>query len=138
MRGYIRQRSRGTYSIKISTGKDPATGKYTSQWFTVKGNKRDAEKRLSELLHQMDTGNYVKPGKQTLGDFLTQWLNDCHANLAPHTAQSYKFFVERHIKPTLGQIPITQLKPDQLQRFYTEKLTNGRRDGTGGLGSRSV
>ena len=93
---------------------------------------------MSELLHQRDTGAYVKPGKQTLGDYLDQWSNDCRVNLAPHTAQSYQFFVERHIKPALGQIPITQLKPDHLQRLYTEKLTNGRRDGKGGLGSRSV
>ena len=138
MRGHITQRSKGTYSIKISVGKDPATGKYKSQWFTVKGSKRDAEKRLSELLHQRDNGIYVKPEKQTLGEYLGQWLKDCHANLAPHTAQSYQFFVERHIKPALGQIPITQLKPDHLQRLYTDKLTTGRRDGKGGLGNRSV
>lgn len=48
------------------------------------------------------------------------------------------FFVERHIKPALGKILITNLRPDHLQRLYTEKLTSGRRDGKGGLGSRSV
>ena len=86
----------------------------------------------------MDNGIYVKPGKQTLGEYLDQWLKDCHVNLALHTAQSYQFFVERHIKPELGQIHITQLKPDHLQRLYTDKLTTGRRDGKGGLGNRSV
>lgn len=79
MRGHIVQRSKnkGTYSIKISLGKDAATGKYKCQWFTVQGSKKDAEKRLSELLHQLDTGAYMKPGKQTLGDYLIEWLKKC-------------------------------------------------------------
>lgn len=72
MRGHIIQRSKGSYSIKISLGKDPASGKYKSQWFTIKGSKKDAEKRLSELLHQIDTGAYMKPGKALVTDYLHQ------------------------------------------------------------------
>jgi len=139
MRGHIRKRGKNSYTIVLSLGLDPATGKRNQQWVSIKGTKKDAEKRLGELLHQLDTGAFAKPGKLTLGDYLDQWLKDyCQASLAPHTAQSYRFFIERHIKPALGRIPLTQLKPEHLQCLYTEKLSTGRRDGTGGLGSRSV
>ena len=47
-------------------GKDATTGKYKYQWVSVKGTKKDAEKRLSELLHQLDTGTFIKPSKVTL------------------------------------------------------------------------
>lgn len=78
MRGTIVERPKGSrnYAIRISLGFDPATGKYGQHWEAVPGTKRDAEKRLAELLHQLDTGNYMKPGKTTLADFLQRWLSD--------------------------------------------------------------
>jgi integrase len=132
MRGHIVKRGKNSYSIAVSLGRDPQTGKYKQQWVSVKGAKKDAEKRLSELLHQLDNGTFIKPGKTTLGEYLERWLKDyCQANLAPTTAQTYQFFVERHIKPTLGSTLLTQLRPEHLQRLYRDKLS-------GGLGNRSV
>ena len=49
MRGHIVKRGKDSYSIKISVGKDDNSGKYKYQWTTVKGTKKDAEKRLSGL-----------------------------------------------------------------------------------------
>lgn len=139
MRGRIFSRFKGSYSIVVSLGKDPATGKYKQHFESIKGTRKDAEKRLAELLHQLDTGTFMKPGKTTVADFLEAWLKDyCKVNLAPHTTQTYEFFVRRHIVPSLGQIPLTQLKPEHLQRLYSEKLSGGRRDGKAGLGARSV
>jgi integrase len=138
MRGHIEQRSKGSYSIKISLGKDAATGKYKSQWFTVQGSKKDAEKRLSELLHQRDTGAYMKPGKITLAEYLGHWLKDCQVRLSPVTVQTYEYMVKKYLIPALGQIPLTQLRPERLQSFYSEKLSTGRHDGTGGLSARTV
>ncbi len=138
MRGHITKRGKDSYSIKISVGKDATTGKYKYQWTTVKGNKKEAEKRLSEMLHQLDTGTFTRPGKMTIGEYLDQWLKDYRPSIGPHSAQTYKFFIERHIKPAIGQLPLTSLKPEHLQRLYSDKLSFGRRDGTGGLSARSV
>lgn len=126
MRGHITQRSKGAYSIKISTGKDPATGKYKSQWFTVKGSKRDAEKRLSELLHQIDTGSYMRPGKTTIADYLQRWLSDyAKPNLSPRGYERYESISRVHLVPNLGSISLTQLKPEHLQKHYSAMLKAG-------------
>ena len=138
MRGHIEKRGKDSYSIKVSLGKDATTGKYKYQWTTVKGTKKEAEKRLSELLHQLDNGTFMKPGKMTVGEHLDQWLKDYRPSIGPHSAQTYEFFIERHIKPAIGQLPLTSLKPEHLQRVYSDKLSSGRRDGTGGLSARSV
>ncbi len=66
MRGHITKRGKNSYSLAVSLGKDATTGKYKYQWVSVKGTKKEAEKRLSELLHQLDTGTFMKPGKTTL------------------------------------------------------------------------
>ena len=126
MRGHIVKRYKDSYSIVLNLGTDPATGNRKQQWISVKGTKKVAEKRLAELLHQLDTGMFMKPGKMTLADYLKQWLLDyCWANLAPRTAEGYESIVHCHLIPSLGQIPLTQLKPEHLQHIYSEKLAAG-------------
>ena len=132
MRGHIIKRYKGSYTIVLNMGVDPATGKRKQQWVSVKGNKREAEKRLAELLHQIDTGTFMKPGKTNLAEYLEQWLKDyVWPNLAPRTAEGYESIVRRHLIPQLGNIILTQLKPSHLQSFYSESLSKGRCDGRG-------
>ena len=126
MRGYICKRGKNSYSIKVSLGKDTTSGKYKSQWVTVRGTKKDAEKRLSELLHQLDTGTFMKPGKTTLGEYLKKWLKDyAKPNLAPRTEEGYEHICRCHLIPSLGNIAITRLKPEHLQHYYSDKLSSG-------------
>jgi integrase len=139
MRGHIEKRGKNSYSIAISLGKDPTTAKYKYQWVSVKGTKKETEKRLAEILHQLDTGTFMKPGKTTLAEYLERWLKDyAWPNLAPRTAEGYEHIIRRHLIPALGNIPLTQLKPENLQRYYSEKLASGRCDGKGALSPRTV
>jgi len=139
MRGHITKRGKNSYSIAISLGRDPVTGKYKYQWVSVKGTKKEAEKRLSELLHQLDNGTFIKPGKTTLAEYLERWLKEyAWANLAPRTAEGYELIVRRHLIPGLGNITLTGLKPEHVQRYQSEKLSCGRADGKGGLSPRTV
>jgi len=125
MRGHIvkRYKNSDSYSIVLNLGNDPSTGKRKQQWVTVKGTKKEAEKRLSELIHQLDTGSFMKPGKTTVADFLNFWLKDyVQPNLSPRTAEGYESIVRCHLIPALGKLPLTQLKPEHIQHYYSEKL----------------
>src|SRR5512137_2445971 len=109
MRGHIVKRGKNSYTVVLNMGKDPSTGKRNQQWVSVKGNKKDAEKRLSEMLHQIDTGSFMRPGKTTVKDFLERWLEDyAWPNLAPRTAEGYEHIIRRHLVPSLGSMPLTQ------------------------------
>jgi hypothetical protein len=55
MRGSIIKRGRSSYTIALNLGTDPQTGKRKQQWVTVKGTKKDAEKRLPELFYTSST-----------------------------------------------------------------------------------
>jgi integrase len=125
MRGHITKRGKNSYSIAISLGKD-LTGRYKQQWVSVKGTKKDAEKRLSELLHQLDTGTFMKPGKTTLAEYLGRWLQDyAKPNLSPRGFERYQGIITKHLIPDFGSIILTQLKPEHLQKHYTAKLNEG-------------
>lgn len=132
MRGHIVQRSKnGSYSIKISIGKDPETGKYKYKWYTVKGSSKDAQKRLTELLHQLDTGQYVKPGKSTVADFLKQWLETyAKQALSPRGFERYRDIINNRFIPEFGSVPLAQLKPEHLQKYYAGMLSAGLSPGS--------
>ena len=106
---------------------------------SVKGTKREAEKRLAELLNQLDSGTFVKPGRVTVAEYLERWLREyAWTNLAPKTAEGYELVVRRHLIPALGRITLTGLKPEHIQRYQSEKLSCGRADGKGALSPRTV
>jgi integrase len=139
MRGHIKKRGKDSYSIVLNLGIDPATGKRKQQWVSVKGTKKEAEKRLSELLHQLDNGTFIKPGKTTLAEYLERWLKDyAWPNLAPRTSEGYETIVKQHLIPELGNIPLTLLRPEHLQRYYSKMLSSGRCKGAGSLSAQTV
>ncbi|MBN2074211.1 MAG: site-specific integrase [Dehalococcoidales bacterium] len=125
MRGHIVKRSKNSYTIVLSLGRDPVTNKRLQQWVSVKGNKKDAEKRLSELLIQFDTGTFVKPEKQTVSEYLHSWLSDYRQNLAQKTSELYLYLIDKHIIPIIGNIPLSELKTQHLQKLYSKKIDSG-------------
>ncbi len=81
----------------------------------------------------------MKPGKTTLAEYREKWLKDyAWPNLAPRTAEGYEHICRRHLMPSLGNTTLTALKPEHLQRYYSEKLVGGRCDGKGALSPRTV
>ena len=110
-RGSIEQRSPGTWSIRVELPCDPITGKRRQRRATVRGRKSEAEIRLSEILHEIDNHSYIHPRKITLGQYLNQWVRDyAWPNLAPKTAQNYDHMINKHLLPSLGNIPLPQLE----------------------------
>jgi len=139
MRGHIKQRAKGSWSIVIDVGRDPRTGKRRQQWHTVRGTKKEAETKLRELLHSLEKGAYVRPQRITLGEWLEEWCQSyVQMHVSLRTVESYQAYVRRHIIPALGAIPLCQLEPQQIQNYYAHALAQGRVDGKGGLSARTV
>lgn len=126
MRGHIVKRYKNSYTIVLSLGVDPSTGKRKQQWISVKGTKKDAERKLADLLHQLDNGTFIKPSKTTLAEFLERWLRDyAKPNLSPRGFERYASIIRKHITPDMGSLMLTQLRPEHLQKHYTASLNNG-------------
>lgn len=133
MRGRIvKRKGSSNYTIVLQLGLDPSSGKRKQRWIAVEGNKREAESQLAELLHAQAEGALVTPSKVTLSQWLFQWLKDyAWPNLAPRTAEGYEHMICKYIIPNLGNHKLTDLKPEHLQQYYSERLANG-------LGARTV
>ena len=64
MRGSIKQRSKGSWTLTFDTGHN-VSGKRQRQTVTIRGTKRQAEARLAELIHKVGLGEYSNPTKVT-------------------------------------------------------------------------
>ncbi len=126
MRGCIQVRS-GHYSLVIS-GKDPLTNKRTREWITLKNcdSYTKAEKELTRVLREKDTGTYVQPEKVTVKEFIIQWLKSyVETNCRPKTVESYQEIADKHVIPEIGNIRLTSLEAKHLQALYTKKKKDG-------------
>ncbi|MEK3686741.1 tyrosine-type recombinase/integrase [Paenibacillus sp. FSL R10-2736] len=96
--------------------------------------------KLNALRKDSRNGVYVHPDKVTLGEWLDNWLNvTVKLSLRDTTWLLYESLVRNHIKEVLGKIQLSKLKAANVQKFYNEKLTQGRKDGKeGGLSAQTI
>ena len=117
---------------------DPETGKKRYYPEVVKGTKAQAERRMTELLRQIDTGSLALPRKITVGEHLEQWLRDyAEAHVRTRTLEGYRGNLDRYILPKLGGIPLEKLTPRHVQEMESALLRGGGRKGNG-LSPRTV
>jgi integrase len=114
--GSIYQTERGRWRAQITL----ESGKRVSKTFAT---RRQAQHWLVEALKSKQDGLPVATSKITVAEFLDHWFADVASHtLRPRTLESYEYLLRRHIKPALGEIRLTQLRPDHLQKFYSQKL----------------
>lgn len=138
MRGHIAKKG-NRYYVVIEEGIDPLTGRRRRTSHTAGSSRRAAERLLAELLEQKRTDTYVEPSRLTLGEYLTnEWLPVAKHELRHSTFDSYRRNVELHVVPRIGRLSLQKLGPVDLTKVYGDLLTNGRRDGEGGLSPKAV
>lgn len=81
---------------------------------------------LLEQRRALQDGLPINDGNIRYDIFLDRYLNDVAIPmLRPKTVDSYKWLIEGHIKPNLGHLPLSKIKPDYLQSLYARKLEEG-------------
>lgn len=70
--------------------------------------------------------------------WLDLWLDNKKSFVKKSTYIRYKNIIINHIKPTLGKRKINEIDTSCIQKFIIEKSINGKKDGSGGLSSKSL
>ena len=137
MKGTIHQRAPGVFLIAIDHGRD-ARGKRVRKWSTFKGTKRQAQNECARLISAIRGGTYVEPSKTTLAQFFERWLEHMRSQISPKSHARYSELARKNIVPFLGSVMLTKLRPVAISDAYRKALTEGRRDGAGGLSPQTV
>ena len=124
--GSIRKRKDGRWEGRYVVGHDPITGKMISRNVLGKTQAQVKEK-LRTAIENSKRLDYTQTGKYTVGQWMDEWFEAyAKVKVRPSSHQTYKGYIENHIKPNIGDIPIEKLTSLQLQKFYRLLLTEGR------------
>jgi site-specific recombinase XerD len=134
-RGNITRRGKHSWRIKIERTSDTLGGKPKVFTETIRGKRQDAERRLTELLGQIDAGTLVEPDKTTVQQHIEGWLGKLPKNgeplapspsgLSPKTCERYRELAEQKIYPHLGHIIMQKLRPAQIDDWQEHLLQCG-------------
>lgn len=117
-----RKRKHGTGSIGVrSDGRWQVRVTYpdgTRRSVYVRGQREDAEKRLHELLREIDAGVSVAPDKMTVKAYVDYWIADVLKHrVRPKTRYTYTRQMENHLNGGLATMRLTAVRPEHVQRW---------------------
>jgi integrase len=125
MKGSIRKRSKTSWELNIDLGRD-ANGKRLRKFVNVRGKRADADRKLREILSQLDKGIPFGNDKTTVAEFLDNWMTTYVVpNTRPRTAEGYEGIVRNHLKPHLGHVQLAKLQPVDIQSMESSILESG-------------
>jgi integrase len=88
--------------------------------------RAEVQLKLTVALSARDKGLPVGLGeRQTVGQYLTVWLETVKPTIRPRTWKRYAELMNRHALPVLGKVPLAKLTAQQVQRLYSAKLEEG-------------
>lgn len=123
MAGSIQKTSgaRGTaYLVRVEFPPDPVNGKRRQRSKSFK-TKKEAEKALSQWLVEIEQGVAIDTDRLTVAELFDHWLEAFKGtNPKARTVIEYERIIRGRIIPGIGQLPVQQLRPLQIDAFYAQ------------------
>ncbi|MCI9156771.1 MAG: site-specific integrase [Oscillibacter sp.] len=104
------------WEARITTGRDPGTGKQIQRSFTGKTQKEVREKMQAAAV-AVNEGTYTAPQRMTVGQWLDVWASDYLGAVKPSTVRNYRDLIRLHIKPALGAVRLQDMHAHTVQNF---------------------
>jgi integrase len=128
------RRSRGEGTIWYSDELSRWVGQLTlpdGRKRTKKGKTQtEVKKWLLEQRTSLQDGTYLPDTSYTVSRFLDRYFHDiAEHNLAPRTLLSYKN-LRKHLDGPLGNLKLSELRAEHLQKLYADELNAGSSPGT--------
>ena len=126
--GNIRKRKDGRWEGRYTAGRDPKTGKPIYKNVLGK-TQSEVKEKLKKTIEDTKDLDIVTAGEYTLGQWMEVWFeNYAKIKVRPSSHQTYQGYLDHHIKPYVGKIPLNKLTTLDLQKLYGSLLGSGRVD----------
>lgn len=123
------------WEARVTTGRDPGTGKQLQRSFTGKTQKEVREKMQAAAV-EVNQGTYITPSKLTVAQWLDIWQRDYLGSVKPKTVLNYSQNIKNHIRPAMGAIKLDALDTPTIQKLYNSLSVE--KDGRPGLSPKTV
>ena len=115
-----------SWTIQVYISRDPGTGHKRYHSEAVRGTKVQAQRRLPELLHQLDSGTFTEPSALTVGEYLEQWYRGyVQTHARQRTQEGYRGILDCYLFPKLGSKALQKLSPKHVQEMESALLRQG-------------
>ena len=122
----IRQKGPDRWQVRVSLGRDAATGRYEYVTKDVRGTKRDAQKYAARLTTEVEQGLHRRAERHTVAQLLDRWMEHIEGlGRAPTTLARYRSAIRHDIVPRIGEFRIDRIQPADIDRFYTGLARSG-------------
>lgn len=101
---------------------DQLTGKTKPRWVGGFTTEKLAKLERDKARITLATNSYVSVSSITVDAFLDTWIGLHAHQLKPTTLSKYRSYLRLYLKPGLGSIKLQELKPSQVQAFYSDQL----------------
>jgi integrase len=108
----------GRWGWIIDAGVDPETGKRKQHRRRGFATKKEAKDALDAKVGELRDGTYVAPTRQTVGEYLDEWLAMVAGDLQPSTHASYARNIRVHVRPRIGALQLQKLSASHLNTMY--------------------
>ena len=124
--GSIRRRKDGRWEGRYTAAHDPETGK--AVYKNVLGKTQaEVKEKLAKAIEKSKRVDIVRAGKYTLGQWMEIWFeNYARLKVRPSSHATYRGYLDNHILPNIGNIPLNRLTTLDIQKFYKKLLECGR------------
>ena len=124
--GNIRKRSDGRWEGRYTAGRDPDTGKTVYKNVLAKTQKERKEK-LKRAIEENAKVDAIRAEQYTVGQLMDVWFENCaKIKVRSSSHKTYRGYIDNHIKPSIGKIPLSKLSSLDLQKFYKKFLSGGK------------
>lgn len=124
--GNIRKRKDGRWEGRYTAGHDPVTGKQVFKNVLGK-SQAEVREKLKKALEDAQKVDFSRTGKYTVEQWMKEWFeNVCKIKVRPSSHQTYRGYIDHHIAPNIGKIPLEKLSTMDLQKLYRKLMRNGR------------
>ncbi len=121
MTGSIQKKGKSYYIVVRVY--DSETGKRKQKWINAGKTKREAERKLSDIMSDVHNGTYRDIKKSTFGQFSDLWLESyAKTKTKPSTLRSYQDIIKNHLTPVFGDYLLTDISTAMLQRYVAKRL----------------
>ena len=126
--GNLRKRKDGRWEGRYTAGRDPDTGK--AIYKNVLGKTQaEVKAKLKQAIEEAKGLDAAKVGRYTVGQWMEVWFEHyAKVKVRPSSHQTYRGYIDNHIKPNIGKIQLEKLTSLDLQKFYKKLLEKGRVD----------
>jgi integrase len=139
MSNRIRRRGKNSWEIQLELARD-SSGKRQRRFYSCKGTRKDAERKMVALLASIDKGDYIDKTRRTIAEHLAERIEvwSTAKKISPKTRERYLELARNQINPHIGALELQKLKSQNIEAWHNTLRLSGRKDGNGGVSDLTI